>query len=244
MVSASTAYAQLKLVPKEKLTEVVSPRHSSDSAAFRFLSKSIDAGMMNETDSPKDFRYEFTNVGKETLHINHIRTTCSCVTAVIDKHNVAPGETARITARYNPKGHPGTFERRIFVYTEDISRPAAVLKLTARIETESEFSDYPVQMGQLRLRRNEVSFTKGKKAVETIRVVNDGDRTLSLDCERMFLPSCITFEISPENLPRGQKGELQIFYNPDKGGENSNLKLILKGLGVPPSQSTIKIRIE
>ena len=244
MVSASTAFAQLKLVPKEKLNEIASPRHSPDSAAFWFLAKRIDAGTMNETDPPSNFYYDFTNVGKDTIHISQLRTTCSCVTAFSDRTLVAPGEKGRITARYNPKGHPGTFERRIFVYTVDLTRPAAVLKMTARVESGTEFSEYPIQKGCLRLRRDEVSFSKGKKAIETIRVVNVGDTPLSLGYEKMFLPQCIDFDVNPQVMQKGQKGELNIYYDPDKGGENENQKLILKGLGVPPSQSAIKIRIE
>lgn len=244
MVSASTTFAQLKLVPKEKLAEIVSPRHSPDSAAFMFVTKSIDAGTMNEADSPMNFYYDFTNVGKDTIHLNQLRTTCSCVAVSIDKMVVAPGEKGRVTARYNPKGHPGIFERRIFIYTVDLSRPAAMLKLTAKVEAGTEYSEYPIQKGCLRLRREEVSFSKGKKAIETIRVVNGGDVPLSLGCEKIFLPPCIAFDANPRVLQQGQTGELKIYYDPDKGGENVNLKLILKGLGVPPSQSVIKIRIE
>lgn len=244
MVSASTAYGQLKLVPKEKLSEVASPHHSEDSSSFSFQSKYIDAGILNESDQPKTVYFAFTNIGRETLHISQIRTTCSCLTAFSDRTDVAPGESAEIVARYNPKGHPGSFERRIFVYTEGNSRPAAVLRVAAKVETASELSEYPLQMGVLRLRRNEVVFVKGYKSTETIRVLNAGTKPLTVECEQMFLPPCIRFESAPATIQPGQKGELHIIYDPEKEGANANLKLMLKGLGVPPSQSTIKIRIE
>jgi hypothetical protein len=244
MVSASTAYGQLKLVPKEKLSDVASPRHSEDSTSFGFESKYIDAGILNESDPPKALSFAFTNIGHDTLQISQIRTTCSCLTAFSDRMQVAPGECAEIVARYNPKGHPGSFERKIFVYTEGNSRPAAVLRIAAKVETASELSEYPVQMGVLQLRRNEITFVKGRSSIETIRVINVGTRPLSLECEKMFLPPCITFGAEPEILQPGQKGELHIIYDPAKEGQNTNLKLMLKGLGVPPSQSTIKIRIE
>ena len=244
MVSASTAYGQLKLVPKEKLSEVASPRHSEDSSSFRFESRYIDAGTLNENDQPKTLYFAFTNIGRDTLHISQIRTTCSCLTAFCDRVVIAPGENAEIVTRYNPKGHPGTFERRIFVYTGENTRPSAVLKVAAKVETASELSDYPVQMGTLRLRRNEVVFVKGQKSTESIRVLNVGTKPLTLECEQMFLPPCIAFKVDPVTIQPGQKGEMHIIYDPEKAGENANLKLMLKGLGVPPSQSTIKLRIE
>ena len=120
------ASAQMKMVSKEKLESVSNPALSEDSAAFSFDARHIKAEPMNEDDTPVVFRYRFRNVSDKTLKIGRIASTCSCASASCPVSAVAPGESSEILVRYDPKGHPGRFERRIFVYTDNDSEPAAV----------------------------------------------------------------------------------------------------------------------
>ena len=78
MVSAMTADAQLRMVSREKLQEVANPALSADSASLSFEQKHIIAEPMNEDDVPKTFVYRFTNIGKETVAIKRLVSTCSC----------------------------------------------------------------------------------------------------------------------------------------------------------------------
>jgi hypothetical protein len=87
-----------------------------------------------------------------------------------------------------------------------------------------------------------LSFTLGKKAVETISFLNLTGKTLKLECEEMFLPQCISFSSDP--VADGAEGVMTVTYDPSKPGAEDSAKLILKGLGVPPSRSTINIRIQ
>ena len=241
----ATAHAQLKVVPKEKLMAVASPKLSPDSASLDFDVRHIVAPNMSEDDASAEFSYTFRNVGSGTLRIRALRTTCSCASAVCDRTEVRPGETAVISVRYNPKGHPGKFERRVFVYTQDGPDPAAVLTLEVEVDSGQDFSrEYPVQMGSIRLRRNSVNFDAGLKAVEKIRFINLSGRPLTLKCEEMFLPESISFETRPATVEQGSEGEIVISYKPDGEVVRKNVKLMLKGLGVPPSQSAIRITIE
>ncbi len=239
------AEAQLKIVPRERLESVVSPRLSRDSSSLFFEVSRIVAEPMNEDDSPSVYRYPFRNVGKESVFIRTVRTTCSCATAYCNVSEVKPGEKAEITVRYNPKGHPGRFERKIFVYTREGNDPCAVLSLNVVVSSGTGMSDeYPVQMGRIRLRRNSVSFCKGEKAVEKIRFINTGGSSLTVGCEEFFLPACISFESRPATVEAGAKGELVISYDPAAGQERDEVRLMLKGLGVPPAQATLNVRIE
>lgn len=240
-----TVTAQMRIVPRERLQSVNYPRLSGDSASVLFDVRQIAADPMNEDDPPSVFRYGFTNVGNDPLHVRMVTTTCSCLSASCDRQTVAPGEKAYITARYNPEGHPGRFERRIFLYTQEGASPAAVLTLDVDVAAGPDLSDeYPVSMGPVRLRRGEVAFESGKKAVEKIRFMNLSGRTLALGCEELFLPDCITFETRPAEVRDGQEGELVIGYDPQKGECKRTVILMLKGLGLPPRQSAVTIRIE
>jgi hypothetical protein len=198
---------------------------------------------MSEDDAPKTFVYKFRNVGDKPLQILRLVSTCSCASATCALKSVAPGAIAEISVKYFPKGHPGRFERKVFVYTQEGNDPAAVLRLSVDVTSGSDHSIlWPVQMGGIRLRRSDVTFNKGQKAVETINFLNLTGKTLKLQCEEMFLPQCISF--SSEPVADGAEGVMTVTYDPSKPGAKDSVKLILKGLGLPPSRSTINMRIK
>lgn len=242
LASVLSAQAQIRTVPADRLARIASPRLSRDSAALSFDTRHIVAEPMNEDDAPSTYRYVLTNVGDAPLEIKGLKTTCSCLIASCTKRSLLPEETAEIVVRYDPSGHPGRFERKIFVYTQEGDDPSAVLRLSADVKTGSDLSGmYPVQKGTILLRRDAVSFVKGEKAVEKIRFINAGDRQLKLECEPMFLPGYLDFEVRPQTLAPQEEGEIVISYDPSEGGEKAEAAVILKGLGVPPRQSSIKV---
>ena len=234
------ASAQLKLVSKEKLQSVNSPQLSKDSASLSFVTKHIVAEPMCEDDAPKTYKFELTNVGRGKLEIKRIVTTCSCVQAVCLNRVLASGEKSEITVTYNPKGHPGKFERKIFVYTQDGDVPAAVLKLSVDVESSLDISgQYPISMGKIRLRRTGVRFKEGTDAVEKLRFVNMSGRVLRFDCDRTFLPECITF-YAPPTRPL-EEAEMVVRYDSTKPGARERVIIFLNDLGLPPSQSSLTV---
>ena len=245
MLSVMTADAQLRMVSREKLQEVANPALSADSASLSFEQKHIIAESMNEDDAPKTFVYRFTNIGKETLAIRRLVSTCSCASAVCSVKEVVPGASAEISVTYNPKGHPGRFERKIFVYTQEGNAPAAVLRLSVEVATGADLSqEWPVQMGSIRLRRSEVAFSAGAKGVEQLRFINLSGRPLILQCEESFLPDCLSFRTEPAVVEDGAEGVIVISYDPSLPGARETMNVILKGLGLPPTKSSITVRIK
>lgn len=245
MLSVMTADAQLRMVSREKLQEVADPALSADSASLSFEQKHIIAEPMNEDDAPRTFVYRFTNIGKETLAIKRLVSTCSCASAVCPVKEVAPGTSAEISVTYNPKGHPGKFERKIFVYTQDGNAPAAVLRLSVEVASGADLSqEWPVQMGCIRLRRSEVAFSAGVKGVEQLRFINLSGKPLVLQCEEPFLPDCLSFRTEPAVVEDGAEGVIVISYAPSLPGARETMNVILKGLGLPPTKSSITVRIK
>lgn len=239
----ASALAQIKIIPRERIDSVVAPRLSPDSASLKFETTRIVAAM-NEDDAPAVFRFRFTNVSGRTIYINRLVSSCSCAAASVNVREVAPDAEAEIAVRYDPKGHPGKFERRIFVYSGDGNEPAAVLKLAVDVENGADISGiWPVQMGKIRLRRSEVTFDEGRKAVEKLRFINLSGRDMKLECETAFLPGCLSFRTVPETVADGEEGEIVISYDPSVGSVREDNKIILKGLGLPPSRSSLKVSI-
>ena len=170
LLAGTPAFSQLRILPREKVESVANPRLSRDSAALSFDTRHIVAEPMNEDDAPRTFVYRFTNAGKEPLVIKRLVSSCSCAAAVAVKTEIGPRESSQIRVTYNPKGHPGRFERKVFVYTEEEDDPAAILRLSVNVANGADMSrEWPVQMGPVRLRRQEVTFAEGVKAIEKIK---------------------------------------------------------------------------
>ena len=239
------AEAQIRVVPREKLESVNNPRLSEYAASLSFVTTVINADPMREDDGVREFVYSFQNVGTDTLVIKRMVSTCSCAVASCGKKSVLPGEKAEIIVHYNPKGHPGRFERKIFLYIGEDSSPSAVLRLNVEVERGSDLVGlYPVSMGNIRVRRTEVTFQKGTEAVERCVFVNVSGKPLRVQCDRAMLPACLDVRTEPEVVVAGEEGEIVITYDPSKGGERGRMPVILKGLGVPPSQSSIKVTVK
>ena len=241
---AVCAQAQIMIVPREKLDAVNNPRLSKDAASLKFETVFIEAEPMGEDDGIKTFVFPFENIGMDTISVKRLVSTCSCASAVCTVGTLLPGTTAEVVVKYNPKGHPGAFERKVFLYTDDSPSPAAILRLSVKVERGADMSGlYPVSMGNIRVRTREIAVKKDVRTTVRCVFVNVSDKPLKLECEKAMLPSCLTVKSEPEIVAGGQEGEIVITYDPSLGAARAKMPVMLKGLGVPPSQSTITVTV-
>ena len=237
--------AQIQVLSRAELENVENPSLSEDASNLKFKVESIVADEMTEDGGIKSFTYTFKNVGTDTVHINRLVTSCSCAVASYNLKSVAPGKEGEITVKYNPKGHPGRFERKIFVYTGGYKSPAAILRLKVNVEVGADISGtYQYPMGKLRFRRTEITFRRGEKAVENCACVNVSDAPVKVACNKYLLSSALKFTAQPEILQPGQEGTIVVEYDPSVVEDRNELLIMLNGLGVPPSQSVIKVKLK
>lgn len=246
LLGVTCVSAQVHIISREKLDSVSNPKLAPDASALEFDTMHIKAEPMNEDDRPESFVYTFRNVSDRTLNINRVVSTCSCAPARCDKEALGPGETAKVTVTYHPKGHPGSFQRRIFLYTDDNRQPSAILKLSVKVSSSPDRSaQYPADMGKVRFRSREVRVRQDVRSVERLVFINVSDSPLSLRCEDMLLPGCLEFRTEPETVEPDCEGQVVITFDPSeyKPGRKE-LQVILKDLGLPPSQSSIKVIVK
>lgn len=118
IVAATPARGQFRIIPRERLDSLAHPAMANGAHAMRFDRIRIETGPIGEDDGPKSYDFEWQNVGNKPLVITRVTTTCGCAAPSWDKQPVKPGEKARITVTYHPKGHPGSFVRKIFLFTQ------------------------------------------------------------------------------------------------------------------------------
>ena len=240
-----SAEAQIVIVPREKLEEINNPKLSDNAESLKFDTMMITAEPMSEDDGVKEFSYPFMNISSDTLRISRMVSTCSCAQASCRDQILPPGTSSEIKVSYNPKGHPGRFERRVFVYIDGDTSPSVVLKLVVNVERGADMSGlYPISMGNIRVRRNEIWFTPGEKGVEACVFMNVSDKPIQLQCEAALLPPCLTFRTEPQTVAPGKEGRIIIGYDPQKGSPRATMPVVIKGLGVPPTQAAITVNVK
>lgn len=241
----SNMQAQIQVLSRAELENVENPSLSEDTANLKFKVERIVADDMTEDGGIKSFSYTFKNIGTDTVYVDRLVTSCSCAVATYAQKSVAPGEEGEIIVKYNPKGHPGRFERKIFVYTGGYKSPAAILRLKVNVEVGAAISGtYQYPMGKLRFRRTEITFRRGEKEVEKCACVNVSDAPVKVTCNRYLLSSALKFTAQPEILQPGQEGVIVVEYDPSVKEGRNDLLIMLNGLGVPPSQSVIKVKLK
>ena len=158
--------------------------------------KPAENGIQFQTGTTADIQYGICVFGKQFGHPAVMLCPLSHMGFIISNADVEKsihGFQRHIFGFFQP-----LFERKIFVYTQEGNNPAATLKLSVDVSNGSDSSTmWPIQMGGIRLRNTEVTFTLGRKAVENISFINLTGKTLKLECEEMFLPDCLTFSSSP-----------------------------------------------
>lgn len=228
------------------LDSLYSPQVSGSGAAMRFEARVIDAGTIAEEAEPPVYTYRWTNVGKEPVTVLQVTTTCGCATASFSREAVEPGEDGTVEVTYHPKGHPGSFDRRIFVYTDSSGgRPAAVLSLRGEVKPAAvPVWLYSHRMGSLCLKRTEVQFRGGVKAVERVECLNAGDRAVEVGAETALLPPYLSVRCEPQTIPAGEKADIVVTYDPGAAPARmlTVIPVILTGPDVPPSQRTLTVK--
>ena len=232
------------IIPRERLDMMANPVVAADSP-MQFEQTTLDLGTIDEDAEPKAVTFFWKNRGAEPVVITDVRTGCGCAIAAYDHHPVMPDERGTITVTYHPKGHPGSLQRKIAVFTQTCKDPAALLTLVGRvIPSAVPKHDYQYAIGDLRLKQLHVRMRDTERNFERIEVLNAGERPLKIQADTMLLPDCLTVQGIPEVLEPGAVGDIEIGFNPAKAGTAiipKQYPVVLTGFVLPPSRRTIRV---
>lgn len=238
---------QARWQPHDGRDSLAHPQTAPGGEAMRFEERRIEAGDLDEDDAPTTYTYRWSNAGREPLAITRVRTTCGCAKAAYDNRPVRPGGAGEVRVTYYPKGHPGRFERRIFVYTQlSETRPTAILELTGHVAASAlPVHDYSYEMGPLRLKQNTVRIGGTERQTERIECLNAGQKALRLTADGKLLPEYMEFECEPAVLEPGKTGDLVIRFDPAKTPQTlpRQIMILLEGIALPPSQRMLRAEI-
>lgn len=76
----------------------------------------------------------FQNKGKQNLEIRSVQSNCTCVTALVDKKTIKPGEIGQLKITLLTEGRVGTQNKAITIYSNDPRNPVQRVTLSGYIE--------------------------------------------------------------------------------------------------------------
>lgn len=254
-------YAQIRTVPKDLLDSIADPKVAEKSALMRFETVHICAGEIEESDRPV-YEYRFVNASDRPLRVSRLAASCSCASAQAEPQTVAPGQEGTVKVTYHPEGHAGKFMRRIFVYTNlSDSRPTAVLTLDVSVRQGSDRSRwFPHEMGQIRTKVKEFTFSGDVKDVVCLAFLNTGNVPVTPVADAAMLPSFLKAWCDTPDVQPGKEGEICISFDPEKyramekqrdgwrAGASADgplrFPLVIGGVGAAPRDASIMIMVD
>lgn len=104
-------------------------------------------------EQPREHTFAVENVGSDTVTLGQGYTSCGCTTVAYERgRRLAPGDTAHIAVRFNPRGKSGPFEETaIVVYTATRRHLTLTLEGNVAPSREALLRRFPIAAGRLRL---------------------------------------------------------------------------------------------
>ena len=159
--------------------------------------------------------FEFKIKGSRKVRIENVRPDCSCTVVEYPKGDV--GEKFQIKMTYDAK-QLGHFDKQAAVMTSVSSKPLYIRMRGQVLEHYVDLSaNYPVEMGDLRLDRNNMEFddvNKGDLLEQDLYIYNNG--TMTYNPNLMHLPPYLSATLKPEQLKPGDTGTITVRLNSSK----------------------------
>lgn len=134
-----------------------------------------DFGAFNEDDGKVRTTFLYVNDTDEPVTIERVRTSCGCTVPEYSAKPVAKGDTARVTAVYNPSGRPGRFSKNLIAKLSNGQQQRLVIEGVVIGAQNTLRSRYPIAVGPLRLKNDMVPFgtiNTGRLKAEFLSVYN------------------------------------------------------------------------
>lgn len=168
--------------------------------------------------APGNLTYDLkiVNTGGDTLRLTDVHPSCGCTTAPLDKRNLGPGDTSTVRVTMDVTSRSGEQHKTLTITSNDSTRKALVLPLTAFVvrELELEPQFFPV-LDSARI---------GVERGTTVVVKNTGTSAVTLQPATIPVAPemLVRFEPSaPRQLAPGDTVSFTAFVKPIKEGTAS-----------------------
>lgn len=170
-----------------------------------------------EFQQPKRIVFGFTNKGNQPLKISSAKASCGCVDVSFPKAAIPAGKGGEIALVYDAN-MLGTFYKEIEVVSNASKTPIYLgIQGTVVVDVKDVGEEYPIDLGNVQIQTNYLEFDdvhKGEHPVVEMSLVNKEHTAFRL--ELMHLPSYLSAQYIPENVPPGKKGIIRLMLDSDR----------------------------
>lgn len=94
----------------------------------------FDFGTLDLQEKEKrSHQFTFANDGNAPLTLTRGGTSCRCTVSEVEKEQVSPGESSKVTLSWQPTGEPGPFQYTAKILTNDPAQPKVTLTISGKI---------------------------------------------------------------------------------------------------------------
>ena len=178
----------------------------------------------------------FKNIGRDTVRVEEVRTSCGCTVPKIEKLTYLPGEEGSILVQFNARGFRGKVRKWVKIFFEK-GQPAMLrIVLQARVVPLVEIDPEIVYWQGIT--------RKQKQVARSIVVRNNSDRPLQV---KKILSTNPLLKISRQEMkiPPHVADTLQIIYTPEKiGSDDSIVFLEFANPKLAPKRIAVYIQVK
>ena len=159
--------------------------------------------------------FELRNKSHHKLHIDKVVPDCHCTVVDYPKGDIADKFQIRMTYDARQLGH---FNKQAAIYSNGSPKPVYIEMKGVVLEHYVDLSgSYPVEMGDLRLDKNELEFddvNRGDRLVQQLHIYNNSSQTCQPNL--MHLPPYLSAKVVPEKMQPGTEGVITVTLNSTK----------------------------
>ena len=170
-----------------------------------------------EFQQPKKVVFGFANKGNQALNISSAKASCGCMDVSFPKDPIPAGERGEITVTYDAS-ILGSFYKEIEVISDASETPVYLgMQGTVVVDVQDVGEDYPIDLGNVQIQTNYLEFDdvhKGEHPVVEMSLINK--EHTAFRPELMHMPTYLSAQYIPENVPPGKKGVIRLTLDSDK----------------------------
>ena len=156
------------------------------------------------------------NIGRDTLVIGNVRTSCGCAVAKLSSHRIAPGGGEKLTVTFESKDIQGKIKREVYITSNDSAHPKMDIIFTGTIVSVVQVTPRYVSLGQQKLHYSARYTVQLRSTVtDTIRILSytSPDPQLHLYLAENVIPpnGTVTMEVDLSPTTKGKLlGQLEL----------------------------------
>jgi len=164
--------------------------------------------------SPVKATFELRNKSSRKLIISDVQSSCGCTSVEWPRTEIEGGGRFNISATYDAQ-QMGHFVKQVAIFSNASSEPTILtLKGVVVAEMENFTGEYPFELGELRVDKNDLEFdnvNRGDKPMQELHVYNASNKTCQPNLQH--LPPYLTAKVFPERVAPGRTARIRITLN-------------------------------